>query len=339
MSKSRHVERQIKPPLLSRFRNTVACVDGQHIRVQTLSFLKRRAAAWLWLQITLSRSSTRPPPPPHIFPTRSLYTPHSLNMSSTESFDVCDYVNIDMFEDEAPEDIEAMEASQTVSTIYMPSSSPIQPLPARKSEQDIWSHALLDADVLHTDRALLRQREIVIQRAVDAHLRATMPYDGILFQDTVNAPQAGPESKASVTAREDVSRDEKENASHDAGAHGEAVASEGEPSEVRWLPYILPSPQLNISRCCVLSRSTVHRKCVQSQYRATRSTLHSNGSGMLRKKRTRRTCRWKATSTKIRMRTQTMSTSPPVRCPPRLQNAPSWMKIPRKRKRKRKRQR
>lgn len=127
----------------------------------------------------------------------------------------------------------------------------------------------MDADVLHVDRSLLSQREIVIQRAVDAHLRATMPYDGILFQDTVNAHQAGPESKASFTAPENVSRDEKENVYHDAGAHGEAVSSEGEPAEVRWLPYILPSPQLNISRCCVLYRSTSHRKRAKSLYRAT----------------------------------------------------------------------
>lgn len=44
VSESRHTARQMKPPLLSRFRDTVACVDGQHIRVQTLPFLKRRAA-------------------------------------------------------------------------------------------------------------------------------------------------------------------------------------------------------------------------------------------------------------------------------------------------------
>ncbi|EIW55957.1 uncharacterized protein TRAVEDRAFT_50446 [Trametes versicolor FP-101664 SS1] len=124
-------------------------------------------------------------------------------MSSTESFDICDYVNIEMFEEDVPEDLEeTVEASQT-------------------SGQDIWSHTLLATDVLHVDRSLLSQRETVIQRAVDAHLQATMPYDGIFFQDATNAPQAAHGREATPTARGNVTQDEKENASHDAGAHGE----------------------------------------------------------------------------------------------------------------------
>ncbi|KAL1938889.1 hypothetical protein VTO73DRAFT_11269 [Trametes versicolor] len=134
-------------------------------------------------------------------------------MSSTGSFDICDYVNLEMFEDEVPEDIESTEASQT-------------------SEQDIWSHTLLGDDVLHVDRSLLSQRETVIQRAVDAHLRATMPYDGIFFQDASNASQAAHEREATLTARGNVLQDEKENVSDEAGAKGVAVASEGEPAEV-----------------------------------------------------------------------------------------------------------
>ncbi len=90
-----------------------------------------------------------------------------------------------------------------------------------------------------------------MQQAIEAHLQATLPYDGILFQDTTNAPQAVTEREAALAAGENIPQEGEEKIADGVDAHDEAGTAESEHSEVRVFPYDLPSAHSNLLRCFV----------------------------------------------------------------------------------------
>ncbi|OJT02551.1 hypothetical protein TRAPUB_6919 [Trametes pubescens] len=151
-------------------------------------------------------------------------------MPSSE-FNFCDYLNLDMFEDDVPEDHEAMEASQA-------------------SVCDLETHPFLQADVFSTDPVSAFQQ--AMQSSLELQLLSTSSFPNAPFDNTTNTPQATAEHEAALALQADVPEEAEHKVADSAEAQGHAEDDGTQSSEDT--EQTLVAPQSDDS--CSLPRPT-----------------------------------------------------------------------------------